>query len=200
MENCAETIGLVKRFNTDSFNTDNSWYFRLRSILPELLLNRFLFFIKPIVEYAFGIHIGFAIGWPLGLYAGDVYVEHFKPVYFFDLNKLQQWELMPYEFARNGAVIGAVIGVITIAIINSRLLNQRVISLYEKRITAPKAIARALGKSERQIQRVINKLTKKEKNRKKTYSQKDYQAEGPIPLEPVVGMCEIPWKLEKIFK
>ncbi len=68
---------------------------------------------------------------------------------------------MPYEFARNGAMIGMAVGVIAIAIINNKLLKQRVIFLHKKGKTDPKDIAQALGKSVGQIERKRNKLMEK---------------------------------------
>ena len=192
MESHAEAVGMMDRVDVHFKNTDYSSNEISVDIPTATLFDRVLFFVKAILEYAFGTHMGFAVGWVLGWIGGHVYAEHFKPVYSFDLNELHQWELMPYEFARSGAVVGIIAGVIAIALINNKILTQRVMSLYEKGITKPKDICQVIGKSERQIRRVINKLAKKEKICKKTYSQKDYQAEGPIPLESVVGMCEIP--------
>jgi NhaP-type Na+/H+ or K+/H+ antiporter len=83
------------------------------------LLDKLLIFIKVVVEYAFGTHIGYALGWVIGLYVGHFYVEHFEPVYLDDLSQLSYWRLAPYIFARNGAVIGAAIGILVIAVINN---------------------------------------------------------------------------------
>jgi hypothetical protein len=109
------------------------------------------------------MYIGAIAGGLLGRYAGNVYVTHFEPVYLYDFSELKQWGLVPYEFARNGAVIGVVAGVIVVAIINSILLSQRVVSLYHSGVTEPKDIACAFGKYERQIRRKVDKLTKKGK-------------------------------------
>ena len=83
------------------------------------MLDKLLIFIKVVVEYAFGTHIGYAIGWVIGLYVGHSYVEHFEPVYLEDLSQLSYWRLAPYIFARNGAVIGVALGMIAIAVINN---------------------------------------------------------------------------------
>ena len=127
------------------------------------LLDRLLFLIQPIAEYTFGMHIGLVLGWLVGLCAGHYYVNHFEPAYFDDLSQLSFWREAPYIFAKHGALTGLVIGVIAIAIINSTLLNQRVTSLFEKKITNPNEIARLLDKSVGQIERKMNKLVKKEK-------------------------------------
>ena len=80
-----------------------------------------------VVEYAFGIHLGYAIGWVTGLYAGHFYVEHFGPVYL-DLSQLSYWNSAPSIFARNAAMIGVAVGMIAIAVINNKSLNKRVAS------------------------------------------------------------------------
>jgi hypothetical protein len=88
------------------------------------LLDRLLLTAGFVAEYALGIHIGYAIGWVTGLYAGRIYAEHFGPVYLEDLSQLSSllsyWGSVPYVFARNGAYIGAALGVIAIAIIHAR--------------------------------------------------------------------------------
>ena len=86
-------------------------------------------FIKGVVEYGFGMYLGAAFGWILGWFIGDVYVEHFEPVYFSDLanlSELTQWSKMPYEFAAVAKFCGATIGAMIIMIINSRLLTKRI--------------------------------------------------------------------------
>ena len=198
MGNHAGTVGIIAGIGVDSLNNDSGHYSIRDNILKRRLFNRLLFFFKTIVEYAFGMHMGFAIGWLTGWGVGHTYVKYFKPVYIDDLSQLFHWRLMPYDFAGIGAAIGVVVGVIAISLINSKLLSRRVASLYKKDFTEPEDIARALGESEIQIRRIVNKLDKKEKNRKETYSQKDYQAQGPIPLGPVIDMYEVLYKLKKI--
>lgn len=127
------------------------------------LFDRLLFLIKPVVEYALGMHIGFLLGWLTGLCVGYSYVKYFEPAYLDDLSRLSYWREAPDIFAEHGALIGLAIGVIVIAIINSALLSQRVTSLFEKNITNPKEIARLLDKSFGQIERTIYKLDKKGK-------------------------------------
>ena len=57
------------------------------NILVWKLLDKLLFFIKPIAEYAFGMHIGFALGWLIGMCVGHFYVYHFEPLHLNDLNQ-----------------------------------------------------------------------------------------------------------------
>lgn len=198
MANHVGTVDIIAGIGVDSLTNDSGHYSIRDNILKKRLFGRLLFFVKTIVEYAFGMHMGFAIGWLTGWGVGHTYVKYFKPVYMDDLSQLFHWRLMPYDLAGIGAAIGVVVGVIAISLINSRLLSRRVTSLYEKDVTEPEDIARALGESERQTRRIVNKLAKKQKNRKETYSQKDYQAQGPIPPGPVIDMYEVLYKLKKI--
>jgi len=158
MDSYVKSIGVTKKFEPHKSLRPLSF-----CILIERLLNRLLSFIKIIAEYALGIHIGYAIGWLIGLWVGHTYVKHFEPVYFEDLSQLSYWRLAPDMFAKNGAMIGIAIGIIAIAIINDRSLKCRIISLYENGCTNPNNIARRLGKSVEKIDRKMNKLIKKGK-------------------------------------
>lgn len=156
MESYVKSINAMKERETDN----SSCSFRIYASI-ERLLDQLLFFIKPVVEYIFGMHIGFALGWLTGLCVGHCYVKYFEPVYLNDLSRLTYWREAPFLFARHGALTGLAIGVIAIALINRTLLNQRVISLCKKNITSPDEIAGLLGKSVGQIERKMNKLAKK---------------------------------------
>ena len=163
MESCAEAVGMMEKFEPTirRVGPDSPSHSTSINVPIVPLFDWLLSFVKGGVEYAFGMHIGFAVGWLLGWYGGNVYVEYFEPAYFSDLNELRHWSLMPYYFTGSGAIIGVVAGAILIAVINSKLLSQTVASLFEKKVAEPQDIGRALGKSERQIRRVINKLAKK---------------------------------------
>jgi len=157
MESYIKPLGVNKQFDLSNY-----LYLLWINISKEQLLDRLLIFIKVVVEYAFGMHIDYAIGWVIGLYAGHSYVEHFEPVYLDDLSQLSSlisyWRSVPYIFARYGAMIGVTIGIIAIAVINNKLLNQRVTSLYKEGITNTNNIARLLCESVGQIERKINRL------------------------------------------
>lgn len=163
MESCAETVGMMEKFEPiiRRVGPDSPSHSTSINVPIVPLFERLLSFVKRGVEYAFGMHIGFAVGWLLGWYGGNVYVEHFEPAYFSDWNELRQWSLMPYYFTGSGAIIGAVAGAITIAVLTRKLLRTRIVSLYKKEVIKPEDIARVIGKNERQIRRVINKLAKK---------------------------------------
>jgi hypothetical protein len=163
MESCAEELGIMKKLGDEQHSARDCSDLTSIGVPAVPFFDRFLFLVKAIVEYAFGIQMGLVTGWYAGLFVGNACREHYEPLYFTDLNEIRPWELLPYQSAKNGAVIVSIVGVILIAIINHMLRGQRVVSLYEKSATDPKDIARALGKSERQIQRMTNKLAKKEK-------------------------------------
>lgn len=186
MESCAEEVGLMERIDVGSHNTYSSSQSTSINVPIVPPFDRLLSFIKSVVEYAFGMHIGFAVGWLLGWYGGNVYVEYFEPAYFSDLNELGRWNLMPYSFAKSGAIIGAVAGAITIVVITRKLLRTRIASLYKEEVIKLKDIARVIGSSERQIQRVINKLAKKgEIVRQKTHFSDEPQKES-APVRPIL--------------
>ncbi|MDT8300370.1 MAG: hypothetical protein RQ760_02730 [Sedimentisphaerales bacterium] len=88
------------------------------------MLDKLFIFIEVVVEYVCGIHIGYAIGWLIGLYVGNAYVEHFEPVYLDDLSQLSsllsRWRLEPYIFARNGAMIGVAVVMVAIALVHNK--------------------------------------------------------------------------------
>jgi len=168
MESYIESIGDMKKLNTRKFLHPLSV-----NISSERFLDRLLFFIKTTVEYTLGIHLGYAIGWLIGLWVGHTYVEHFEPLYLDDLSHLSYWRLAPNIFAKNGAMIGIAAGVIAIAIVNNTLLNQRITSSYKNGCTNPNNIARLLGKSAGQIERKMNKLIAKGRILSKQEKQND---------------------------
>lgn len=155
METCAKSISIIKQ-------PGNSGCSNLLPINISIwrLLDRLLFFIKPVAEYALGMHFGFAFGWLFGLVAGHSYVRHFEPVYLNDLNQLSFWTEAPNTFAKYGALTGLMMGVVAIVIINNKLLNQSIIKLCEKGINNPNKIAQLLGSSPGRIGRKISKLVK----------------------------------------
>lgn len=161
MANQTETIDTLEDSEVSSQKCGDSSHMRPPDFPTVPLFDRLLSFVKPVVEYSFEMYMGAVIGHLVGWYSGNAYVDHFEPVYLYDIEHLKQWESLPRDFAVYGAIIGVVLGAIMIAIINSKLLCQRVASLYEKGVIDPEDIGRALGKSGRQIQRAIKKLAKK---------------------------------------
>jgi hypothetical protein len=155
MEACAKSVSIIKQPVNDRCSNSLRINISIRQILDGLL-----FIIKPVAEYALGMHIGFAFGWLFGLVAGHIYVKHFEPVYLDDLNQLPYWTAAPNVFAGYGALTGLIIGVIAILVINGKLLNQRVITLCEEGVDNPNEVARLLDKSIGQIKRKMNKLAK----------------------------------------
>ena len=140
------------------------------NILTGQLLDRLLFYVKPIAEYAFGMHIGFAFGWLIGLCAGKSYLNHFEPLCLNDLNEFAFLTAAPQLFARYGALSGLIIGILAIQIINNKLLKQGIIELCENRITDPGEIARLLDSNLNKIERKMTKLSEKRKISLKVHS------------------------------
>ena len=132
MESFAKSIDIMKQ--SGNGGSSNSFWI---NISTRKLLDRLLFLIKPTAEYAFGMHIGFVFGWLIGLCIGHSYVKYFEPAYLDDLSQLSFWREAPFIFAKHGALAGLAIGIIAITIINSKLLNQRIIALFEKKVTKP---------------------------------------------------------------
>lgn len=122
------------------------------------LFDTMLYSVKPVLEYTFGMYVGYFSGWLLGLWIGQSYVEYFAPAYLIDLGQLPYWKLLPYGFARHTGIAAAIGGVIAVAIINNRILNDRIISLYKSGTTHPHDIAEALGKGEELIERKLDKF------------------------------------------
>ena len=96
----------------------------LKFEISQQLIDKLLSFMDMIVEYAFGTSIGYALGWVVGFYTGRFYVDHFEPVYLNDLSQLSSmlayWGSVPQIFAQKGALIGMILGVITIAVIHNK--------------------------------------------------------------------------------
>jgi hypothetical protein len=128
MENLAVTTATLQKKDPLVNSTFNSPDSVSSDVQAVPILDKFLFLIEPVMDYAFGIFMGYILGWLAGLRAGFIYVEHYEPVYFETISLLSKWRLMPYEFAKNGAVIGIVAGIIAITIINRTLLNRKIIS------------------------------------------------------------------------
>lgn len=128
MDNLTLTTGIFQKNDSLVNYTLNSRDSVSSGVQAVPILDKLLFLIRPVVDYAFGIFMGYILGWLAGYRAGFIYVEHYRPVYFETISLLTKWRLMPYEFAKNGAVIGIVAGIIIITIINSTLLNRKITS------------------------------------------------------------------------
>ena len=111
MKNCTEPVNLTGKYDVGNFSDSLTV-----DVSREQNLDKLLFFIKVVLEYALGIHIGYGIGWLIGFFIGNSYVKHFEPAWFDNLNQLSHWRLIPYEYAGSGAIIGVIVGAIVIAI------------------------------------------------------------------------------------
>jgi hypothetical protein len=128
----------------------------------ELLLHWMAVFAKAALEYAFGMHVGAAVGYTTGLHIGKLYVKYFKPAYPYGFDEIRQWLELPYIFAIYGLIFGVIAGSIVIAVINSKLLRQRVAALCEQGVTDPEDMAQILIKPKWDVQMAIKKLLKEQ--------------------------------------
>ena len=117
----------IKNTYIKQLNPGKSLHLFRFDISRKQFLDKLLSLVEVIVEYAFGMHIGYIIGWVTVLYVGHFYVERFEPVYLNDLSQLSYWRLVPDIFARNAAMVGVAAGMIAIAVID-RSLNKRAAS------------------------------------------------------------------------
>ena len=147
------------------FNADNSGIGNPAGSRLKQLLGRMPLFLKTMAEYALGMYIGAFLGLCLGWWWGYCYAEYVKPFHLSNSAELSQavayCSEIPFEFAKNGKLAGAVAGAIAIALINGSLLRWGIISSYRREVRSAKVIARTLGTSERQVRRKIRKLVRK---------------------------------------
>jgi ABC-type antimicrobial peptide transport system permease subunit len=81
--------------------------------------------IEKIIEFVFGITIGAAIGWYGGKIVGSVYVRYFGPAHLPGTEEVLQWCMMPLTFAKEGILIGAIGGILMIALIEYRTFAEK---------------------------------------------------------------------------
>ena len=163
METCIEPISIIERPEAGSHKTERPVYSTATGTSKISFPIRSLLIIKTIVEYGFGVYVGFICGWIVGLWVGNSYVRYSKPAYIQDISEFSYWQLLPYDFAKNCSIIGVIFGFIAIKIVNNKLLKKRIISLYKKGNTEPKDIAQNLWIREQRIKRLIDNLTEKGK-------------------------------------
>lgn len=99
-------------------NMHNTTLYQLKKY--HHLFDLFLSSVDTIAQFCVVIAINTAVGWLFGFYVGQIYVEHYQPVYLSQysiLTEISEWSSMPFSFAIMGAYIGANIGAITALII-----------------------------------------------------------------------------------
>ncbi|MBN2271249.1 MAG: hypothetical protein JXN61_11585 [Sedimentisphaerales bacterium] len=126
------------------------------------IIDKLLSLVETVVAYAFGIYIGLVVGSLMARYIGGVHADDIRhTIDFLDLEQLRQWQDMPSNFARTGALIGALLGTAATSIVQVKFFNLEVASLYEHGVTDPKDIARILGRSARKTKKAITNLAGK---------------------------------------
>ncbi len=75
---------------------------------------------QPLIEGFFGLTVGSVGGWIAGWFCGAYYCRYCKPAYMMELSEITRWWMMPYTFAKTGIVVGAVAGLVLIALAAAR--------------------------------------------------------------------------------
>jgi hypothetical protein len=110
------------------------------------------------LECAIGLLSGVLLGLLAGYRIGKLYANEVEPLYIQNLRELVEWQGIPHAFARNGAVLGAVAGLLLLVILNRRSVTQKVQALMQAGCMDPQQIAAATGISERSVRKVMGRL------------------------------------------
>jgi hypothetical protein len=110
------------------------------------------------IEGLFGLTLGAAAGRLAGWCAGCLYASCFKPVYMSGLAEITHWWMMPCNFARIGAFLGAALGLLLVALIGSYLTTERMAAAYNHGTQNPRELAQMLGLTEAKVQLILNRL------------------------------------------
>jgi len=109
------------------------------------------------LEHALALLAGALAGLLAGYRIGGIYAGQVEPLYVRDLRELAEWQVIPHTFAMNGAVLGAVAGLLLIVILNRKLLTQKVPARVETGVADPQQAAGAAETSERRIPRIVGR-------------------------------------------
>jgi len=132
------------------------------NIVGAHLFGRGLYLVQTVVGYTFGIFVGLGVGWLLGGYIGSVHVQYTRhAVDFLDFNQVREWQDIPWSFARTGAMVGVLVGLVATRIMEFIFLNRTIISLCKEKGAEPADIASLLGRGVRQIRMRMNRLAAK---------------------------------------
>ncbi len=89
------------------------------------------------LDHALGLLAAALVGLVAGHRIGRIYAGQVEPLYVRDLHELAAWQVIPDTFARNGAVLGAVAGLLLIVILHRKVFSQKVISRVKIGAAAP---------------------------------------------------------------
>jgi len=157
MKNSADILSTEERLTCEG-----SWRRLCEEIVGGHPFGRVLYFVQTVVGYTFGICVGLGIGWLLGEYVSNVHAQNLQhAVDFLDFNQFRQWQDIPRSFARTGAAVGALVGLVATRIMEIIYLNRTIISLCKEKPTEPADIASILGMGIRQIRRRMSRLARK---------------------------------------
>ena len=119
----AQTIDVMDKIDAGSYSNDGGSDADGINIPRAASLDRWLIFIKELLEHIFGMHIGFAVGWLSGWCAGKIYADLYEPLFFSGLSEFNQWRLIPCEFAEYGATLGLIGGAILVMLLTRKSLR-----------------------------------------------------------------------------
>jgi len=122
-------------------------------------IDRMTNFVAAVLECAIGLLAGVLLGLLAGYRVGKLYANEVEPLYIRNLRELIEWQGIPLTFARNGAVLGAVAGLLLLVILNRRSITQKVRALMQTDCADPQQIAAATGISERRVRKVVGRLS-----------------------------------------
>jgi hypothetical protein len=84
--------------------------------------------VAAVLEHLLGMLGGALAGLLAGRFIGRIYASHIEPLHFEDLHELAEWTLIPDAFARYGAAVGAVVGLLVVVLLHRRLLEREALT------------------------------------------------------------------------
>jgi len=123
--------------------------------------------IATALEHLVGLLGGAVAGLLAGRLLGGVYANHIEPLHFQDLDKLAEWSLIPHAFARNGAVLGAIVGLLAITALRRRLSRQDAPTQIGTGVEEQQEMYRATGAEEEEIPEIAQELNQKRKGQQR---------------------------------
>ena len=113
MNTQTKTIGIpeISKPSHDMFNLHLSF-------IAKWFIDKLLSLIETVLEYAFMMHIGAAVGYVGGKCLGYIYMEDCQPIFSPELST--HLLLTPYRFAVYGAIIGAIFGMMVMTVLRIR--------------------------------------------------------------------------------
>jgi len=120
-------------------------------------------FVAAALDYALGLLAAAMVGQLAGHRIGRIYAGQVEPLYVQDLRELASWQVIPHTFARSGAVLGAVTGLLLIVILHRKFLAQKVIARIKTAVAEPSQTTGTVEAGDARIPKVVACLAESEK-------------------------------------